>query len=462
MLSLHNITAENPLGIKVLRHLNLDIPSGTLFTVLGDSSSGKTTIIKILSGLQPLTEGEIYINQTKYCPQSPRSALNAKLSFVFQEEQNILPAPVWDNIFLGNYQYKIFVHKRALIDRAHKLLKEVGLDIDPETLITELSKDEQSLILLAKAYATDPLVIVIDEAATNLNKVNVEKFSRALLDFRSRGGSILYLTSFPDQVVHISDLIGILEDGIIKYQLSREEIKSDPDLLMNLYLQGGRPQNILKGRLSESTDQIINAFFRSSEILASEFELRDILEFLAERACQLTDARACIIKLIDEDSRSIFSAAQFGRSLESFRDTSTDLEREVAENGRTIWTIDPNDLNRFFRGGKKECVGVALVPIKIRGEIAGLIDLFFDHENAQPDMEVIKTFANQTAIGIENTRLLGLSALLQEAHHRIKNNLQSIISLLSLQIEKEKSAEVLKRSLRFMSCFRGIRKPVVL
>src|SRR5437660_1287525 len=226
--------------------------------------------------------------------------------------------------------------------------------------------------------------------------------------------------------------------------------------------------NIENGRLYEQTDEQLRrkvhelaTIHRVSSIIASTLNLDEVLQIITTQAVHLSGAeRSCIFEL-DPDKQHLHVLAHYGLS-------STNLQRSFlrvgqccagrsVESGQPAMAVDccQNDKHCFLRGdpfASAEIHSVLCVPLEVKQKILGCICIYSSHRHmlSEEQKQLLITFANEAAIAIENARLYeetrrGLelkSILLRELHHRVKNNLATVASILSLQQRRTKSAEV--------------------
>ena len=214
VLSLRGITKTFP-GVKALDNINLDFYEGEVHSICGENGAGKSTLMKILSGVYSLEEGEIYINGQKETIKNPLDALNKGQSIIFQEFNLVDALSIAENIYLGRVSNKqgSWVDWKNMNKKAHELMLRVGYDIDPTTLIKDLSVAEKQMVEIAKALSYNSRVIIMDEPSATLTTNEVEKLIKIVNDLRADGVTVIYISHKLEEVMQISDRVSIMRDG---------------------------------------------------------------------------------------------------------------------------------------------------------------------------------------------------------------------------------------------------------
>lgn len=216
-LQLKDVCKSFP-GVKALDHVSLNLRPGTVHALMGENGAGKSTLMKCLFGIYKMDEGEVFINGEKVTIDNPDDAMKKGIAMVHQELQPVLPRSVAENMYLGRFPTKgvgpvqVIDHKKMNEDTAH-WMKEVGMDIDPKTLLSELSIGQMQTIEIAKAVSHDAKVIIFDEPTSSLSEKEVDVLFKIMNDLRDRGVAMVYISHKMDEIKKISDDITIMRDG---------------------------------------------------------------------------------------------------------------------------------------------------------------------------------------------------------------------------------------------------------
>lgn len=211
---LRNITKTFP-GVVANDGVSLTLTAGRVHGLLGENGCGKSTLIKILSGVQSPDSGEILHKGKAIALSSPSAASAAGVATVYQEFSLIPEASVAENIFMGRHPLRFggFVDWARIDREAEKILSELALDIDVHAKVGSLSVAEQQLVEVAKALAQDAELLILDEPTTALGKEEVETLLDFLRRMAGRGVAILYISHRLDEVVALVDDFTIMKDG---------------------------------------------------------------------------------------------------------------------------------------------------------------------------------------------------------------------------------------------------------
>lgn len=203
-------------GVRALDGVSFDLHQGEIHALVGENGAGKSTLMKILGGVYPFPEygGEILVEEKEERFGGVRDAEKLGIAVIYQELSLVKEMTVGENIFLGREPRTWGVIRwEELYRRAHQLLDELHLAIDPRTPVRNLGIGQQQLVEIAKALSHEARILVLDEPTAALTQTEVESLFRILNKLRERGVAMIYISHKLDEVFQISDRITVLRDG---------------------------------------------------------------------------------------------------------------------------------------------------------------------------------------------------------------------------------------------------------
>ncbi|NLF49605.1 MAG: sugar ABC transporter ATP-binding protein [Leptolinea sp.] len=215
ILEMRNITKTYP-GVKALDDVNFSVERGEIHALVGENGAGKSTLMKVLSGVIPHGEytGEVFF-EGKECHFSDiKHSEDVGIVIIHQELALIPFLSIAENIFLGNECEKNgVINWRESFLRTRDLLKKVGLNESPETLITNISVGKQQLVEIAKALSKKVKLLILDEPTASLNEKDSEALLNLLLELKKQGITSILISHKIGEISRVADIITILRDG---------------------------------------------------------------------------------------------------------------------------------------------------------------------------------------------------------------------------------------------------------
>ncbi|PRD44747.1 sugar ABC transporter ATP-binding protein [Phyllobacterium phragmitis] len=199
-----------------------------IHTILGENGSGKSTMLKILSGVVAPSDGRVVLDGQTIVASSPRDMQNRGLSTVFQE---VLIAPhrsVADNIFLGYDGFFLrSLDKSRRRAAAEGLLAVLGrFPIDLDAPAGSLALAAQQLVVIARAFMRLPSILLLDEATAALDYADRDLVFDAVEDYARAGNIVIFISHRMEEVKRLSDHVTVLRSGRIIETIERDGITS--------------------------------------------------------------------------------------------------------------------------------------------------------------------------------------------------------------------------------------------
>ena len=281
-LELNDITKAYP-GVVALGGVNFAVGRGEVVGLVGENGAGKSTLMKILGGVVTPDQGTISISGTARPALTVAEASRAGIAFVHQELNLFENLDVAANVFIGREPVTggplRLVDSRAMHRDTHKLLKLLGADFTPATLVAALSLAQRQLVEIAKALSLDARIVIMDEPTSSLTVAETSRLLKIIADLKASGVSIIFISHRLHEVERCADRVIVLRDGRKVGELDHGHITHEAMIrlmigrsLKSLYLPPAAPPRadalILDALRTEAfPDRSVSLTVREGEIL---------------------------------------------------------------------------------------------------------------------------------------------------------------------------------------------------
>lgn len=228
ILELKNITKLYP-GVVAVDNVSFGIKEGEVHAIMGENGAGKSTMIKMVGGAITPSEGKIIINGKEFTGLNPLSAAENGVGVIYQEFNLVPTLSVGENICLGNKTVHRFKRDKKYMNKVStEILQALGLNIDPNCMVSELSTGQQQMVEIAKQMVKNVKILIMDEPTASLSLAETNNLLEMVNTLKAKGVTILYISHRLEEVLGISDRVSIFRDGqYVGTRMTKEITRSE-------------------------------------------------------------------------------------------------------------------------------------------------------------------------------------------------------------------------------------------
>ena len=202
------------LGVRALKGVNFELRRGEVHALVGENGVGKSTLMKVLTGIYQPDDGEIFFEGKPYAVKNIGEAQALGIAMIHQELNMMNDLTVAQNVFIGREIKKGFWLKDAeMVKETQKIFDRIGIKIDPKMQLGRLTVGKQQMVEIAKAVSRDCKLLILDEPTAALTQTEIEELFRIMEDLKAKGIGMIYISHRMDEINRISDRITVMRDG---------------------------------------------------------------------------------------------------------------------------------------------------------------------------------------------------------------------------------------------------------
>ncbi|MEP5729867.1 MAG: sugar ABC transporter ATP-binding protein [Sulfitobacter sp.] len=214
ILTLQNVTKTFP-GVTALSEVSLELYPGKVTALIGENGAGKSTVVKILTGIYQPDGGDILVNEAATRFPTPQAAAANGVTAIHQETVLFDELSVAENIFLGHAPRGKFglIDLRETTQKARALLQSIGATLNPDDKLKDLGIASKHLVAIARALSIDARVVIMDEPTAALSHKEIEELYDLVESLKAQGKAILFISHKFDEIFRIADNYSVFRDG---------------------------------------------------------------------------------------------------------------------------------------------------------------------------------------------------------------------------------------------------------
>ena len=231
-------------GLKVLQDVHLDVPQGGIFGLIGPNGAGKTTVFNLTTGLLPVSGGTIRFEGRDLAGLKPHEITRTGVARTFQNIRVFKEMTLLENVMVGMHSHLRYgaagwltastlfrSEERRARERARELLSWVKLEHKAGDIADNLSYGEQRKLELARALATEPKLLLLDEPVAGMNSTEKTDLMVEIRNISARGYTVFMIEHDMRFVMGLCEHIAVLNFGRIIARGGPDEIRNDPQVI---------------------------------------------------------------------------------------------------------------------------------------------------------------------------------------------------------------------------------------
>ncbi|MBI9099370.1 MAG: sugar ABC transporter ATP-binding protein [Spirochaetaceae bacterium] len=231
ILEVQNLTKVFP-GVRALDNVSFKVKKGEIHCLCGENGAGKSTLMKVVSGVHPHDSfnGKVSFNGKETNYKTVKDSENDNMAIIHQELALSPYLTIFENIFLGHIKTKHgIINWNKLIIDSRQYLKKVGLNENPETIVSKMGVGKQQLVEIARALSKNVELLILDEPTSSLNDNESEKLLLLINELKNEGITCIMISHKLNEVMEIADSITILRDGqtINSYDVKKDNVSEE-------------------------------------------------------------------------------------------------------------------------------------------------------------------------------------------------------------------------------------------